>query len=519
MGKGGNGSMEEIIEKIPAKRLLELSKNGCGGGATTDYETSSLSTNSSVPVHAVSKTPFIVERKVQSYKLGRAEDKAIIPGSLRPVRSGSNKNAQDDDLLPPPLWIGIQGKYYNATKFATHHPGGDVIYEFHHQDATAQFVAYHSRAVLKRVTELYKVEGTYEYDADKPGGSALQGEWMKMNDQFEQDGLYDTPALFVAGRIAIVIGFTLGMCAFVLAYHQTHSYKPAFLLLGAICLAGLWQQSGFLMHDTMHNHLFHNREQDQKLGWIFGSVLFGVSSKWWRDEHNEHHLFTNTVVGGVGPSDPQMIEEVWIQDPALIPFFAKPFVGHILRFQQYYFIPLCVGVGPLGIRVDGLLHTSRLGELAGVALHFLWVAMLIRSFDALWEGVVFYMTANCFLGILSVQLLVSHYSRPWEEKEETKHPASWAARQIEAVLDISCPTWMDWFHGGLHLHSPHHLFPRMCRCHYRTIYKDIVSMCEKHEVELDNLTWTDAVRVTVKHLGEIGAQNKLIVLGEENDKQ
>ena len=437
-------------------------------------------------------------------ELGRAEDNNVIIGSVRPSHTKGD-----------PLWIGVRGTYFNVTSFAKYHPGGDVIYEFHKQDATAQFVAYHPPLLLERLK--LKVEGTYEYNEEKPGGSAMQGDWMKLNDKFEREGYYETPMAFIWSRVYIVVGFFIGMFLF-LALYKSYGHVLAFLG-GALCLAGVWQQSGFLTHDTMHNHLFHKRKQDQRLGFLFGTVIFGISSRWWRDEHNEHHLFTNTFVPGVGISDPQMQEPVWIQDAQLVPFFFQPVVKHMLRFQKYYFMPLCVFVGPQLLRFEALVNNRRMEEFVGVLIHFTWVAYLVRSFPTVLEGILFVVLANTGLGILTIQLLVSHYSKPFAVKEETKHAGSWAKRQVEAVMDITCPKYLDWFHGGLNLHSPHHLFPRMCRCHYRTVHKEIVTLCATHGVALDISPWWGAVKATLHHLGEVSARHQLLVLVNDHPQK
>ena len=269
-------------------------------------------------------------------------------------------------------------------------------------------------------------------------------------------------------------------------------------------MATIWQQSGFIMHDTMHNHIYHDRKKDQRLGYIFGNIVLGVSGKWWRDEHNEHHVFTNAMVEGVGPADPQMIEESWIQDEKLIPYFVPSSVKFILNFQEFYFVPVLCLVGLFPIKVDCIAHTDRyLPDYIGIALHMTWVGSVLSFLPSAKERFLFYVLSNCISGCLGIQLLVSHYAKPWIEKEETKHPGSWAARQVEALTDITCPRWLDWFHGGLHIHSVHHMFPRMCRCHYRDVYDEIINMCDEHDVQLDRYCWFDAIGNCVEHFSTI----------------
>jgi delta8-fatty-acid desaturase len=132
-----------------------------------------------------------------------------------------------------------------------------------------------------------------------------------------------------------------------------------------------------------------------------------------------------------------------------------------------------------------------------------WVGSVLSFLPSAKERFIFYVLSNCISGCLGIQLLVSHYAKPWIEKDETKHPGSWAARQVEALTDITCPLWLDWFHGGLHIHSVHHMFPRMCRCHYRDVYDEIINMCKEHDVKLDQYSWFDAIGRCVEHFSTI----------------
>ena len=210
---------------------------------------------------------------------------------------------QSKRLIPKegePLLVGIRGSWYDITNFVLRHPGGDVLLEFVGRDATAPFVAYHAESVLKA----WKPVGFYEFDADAPNGDSFAGAHLKLADAFEEAGFFRTSKRFIASRFGMAAGFLLAALYSVRRYREELSWVT--IVCGAMCLAGFWQQSGFLMHDLMHNHLFHDRKLDQRVGWFFGCVCFGVSARWWRDEHTEHHLFVNTVISGVGCSDPQV---------------------------------------------------------------------------------------------------------------------------------------------------------------------------------------------------------------------
>ena len=78
-------------------------------------------------------------------------------------------------------------------------------------------------------------------------------------------------------------------------------------------------------------------------------------------------------------------------------------------------------------------------------------------------------------------------------------------RQVNSIIDICNPTCLEWFHGGLDLHSVHHLYPRMCREHYRLAHPQIVSMCKAHGVELEVMPWTSAVAKVLRKLRSVSA--------------
>lgn len=161
---------------------------------------------------------------------GRSPEGVPIINSLRP-QQGEEK-----------VIIGIRGKWYDVTTFVPHHPGGDVLLEFFNKDATAQFMAYHSPEILKH----RKPIGTYEFNSSAPGGSKLQGDWMALSDRYEEENMFQTPISFVVSRFVIQGAFLAGALACTYLYNtkQTARYSWMVLVVGAVCLAGFWQQSG-----------------------------------------------------------------------------------------------------------------------------------------------------------------------------------------------------------------------------------------------------------------------------------
>ncbi len=52
------------------------------------------------------------------------------------------------------------------------------------------------------------------------------------------------------------------------------------------------------------------------------------------------------------------------------------------------------------------------------------------------------------------------------------------AAQMMATNNVSCPEWMDWFHGGLQYQIEHHLYPDLPRHQLRAASGYVKPMCE-----------------------------------------
>ena len=240
---------------------------------------------------------------------------APIPAELRqrhaaePVSLDDTPSLLDTDDKPKEkLTIGIDGIWYDVTKFADHHPGGEVITHFFGKDATTVFYSMgHKANMLKHM----KQAGTYE----KVPKHSADVEFDALVEKFHREGYYDTSFTFYVQKILVVamiisLAFSLIMCF------------DSFLLhcLGGVALAFSWQQAGFIMHEFMHTQVTR-KSKDHNYGVIFGTVIFGMSAHWWRDEHIIHHSMTNTVDVKKNFADPQMWEGVWAENEKLYPLF------------------------------------------------------------------------------------------------------------------------------------------------------------------------------------------------------
>jgi delta8-fatty-acid desaturase len=85
-----------------------------------------------------------------------------------------------------------------------------------------------------------------------------------------------------------------------------------------------------------------------------------------------------------------------------------------------------------------------------------------------------------------LQIVLSHFSQPISIFPPSSSPEtdklaiprgslelleSHPHRQLRTTMDISCPTYLDFLHGGLNFQTPHHFFPRIPRFRFRAVAK------------------------------------------------
>ena len=383
--------------------------------------------------------------------------------------------------------IGYDGGLYDVSSFSRFHPGGEELLRmFAGKDVSIQVRAFHERDVM----EGRKPVGTYEDLSDRD--PAAKG-YKELIARFRKDGLFDTSYRWYAGKLAFCL---IWIVASVLLIRRG-SY-----LLAAGALALFWQQCGFFMHDFMHSQLTHNRHYDRWAGMAFGTGGLGVGGHWWKNEHFIHHALTNVVELSTGWSDPQMREDVWAQNRKLFPLFNCWFHKAAIRVQKYTWLPLTVAAGRLGIAIDCFREETRWYEWATFAAHWAYVCVLLSLIPTWEDRAWFYLFASLGQGVLSIQLLLSHYAKPFFIKETEYHHTSWPRVQVISTINIVNSPWMDWFHGGLNLHVEHHLFPCMPRHNFRAAQPLVKQYCSDVGLEYFECSWLECILLTLEHLGQ-----------------
>ena len=78
-------------------------------------------------------------------------------------------------------------------------------------------------------------------------------------------------------------------------------------------------------------------------------------------------------------------------------------------------------------------------------------------------------------------------------------------------MDVDCPAWMDFVHGGLQFQAIHHLFPRVPRHNLRKVQGLVREFCQETGIPYSILTFMDGNKKVLGRLGEVGEQVSMLV--------
>ena len=148
-----------------------------------------------------------------------------------------------------------------------------------------------------------------------------------------------------------------------------------------------------------------------------------------------------------------------------------------------------------------LKNGSKLDKLT-LGAFFLWYTWLVMSGD---DKILYIYISHATTAILHVQICVSHFA----EQVLSEH-LDWVDRQALTTIDVDCPGWMDWFHGGLQFQLIHHLLPRLPRENLRKASEMMQPFFEKHKVRYLRLGFIDCNKRMLNKLAETSSHSLLV---------
>ncbi|KAJ2228094.1 hypothetical protein GGH97_006440, partial [Coemansia sp. RSA 475] len=103
-------------------------------------------------------------------------------------------------------------------------------------------------------------------------------------------------------------------------------------------------------------------------------------------------------------------------------------------------------------------------------------------------------------------ITLSHFAMS-TESPDPEHEC-FCARQVRTTMDVICPRWFDWFHGGLQFQIEHHLFPRLPRHKLVRVQPMVKDLCRRHGMEFKEFSFIDGNVYTIRWLGHVASRVK-----------
>lgn len=247
-------------------------------------------------------------------------------------------------------------------------------------------------------------------------------------------------------------------------------------------VAFLWTftstQIGLLGHDLGHRQVFKQSHHNDLLMLVFAPVI-GLSPSWWRSMHNAHHNTPNEL-----DSDPHTM----IPLCAFSEEQAKSRTGlgkRIVRFQAYYFFPLCL-LESVGTKLASIIQVTTntyryvMLERLAVAGHLLLYPALILWVLSPLEALVFILVHQGSLGLYLGMLFAPNHKGMEIFTKETR-PDS-LRQQVLTSRNIRGGWLIDLIYGGLNYQIEHHLFSDMPRNKLREASLIVREFCESQGI-------------------------------------
>merc|ERR1712127_50988 len=151
------------------------------------------------------------------------------------------------------------------------------------------------------------------------------------------------------------------------------------------------------------------------------------------------------------------------------------------------------------------------------ALVFFWYAMYTYlSHLNFSTAVLSFSVMHMVAGLLHVQILLSHVAMHYcadghgtvgaISAPNGNDEAGFYEWQALSTMDVDCPAWMDWFHGGLQFQLEHHLFPRVPRWRLRQLIPLTDAIFSKYDIPVKRVPFIEANGMVLKHLKDIGTK-------------
>lgn len=314
---------------------------------------------------------------------------------------------------------------------------------------------------------------------------------------------------------------TLAVLSYVALRYQWYCTSALFLGL-------MWHQLVFTAHDAGHMGITHNFIIDTLVGILIADFIGGLSIGWWKKNHNVHHIVTNHP-----EHDP---------DIQHMPFFAVSsrllhslrstyydrimkydiVARNVIKIQHWTYYPiLCFGRFNLyrlswehllffkGVPKSGITQKFRFLEILGNLVFWYWFGYLLlyQSIPTIKLRILYVLISHIITMPLHVQITLSHFGMSTTDFGPTE---SFPQKMLRTTMDVDCPPYLDFLHGGLQFQAVHHLFPRVPRHRLREVQPLVREFCRDVGVKYIIFGFVEGNKEVIGRLEEVAKQARMM---------
>ncbi|KAJ5292227.1 fatty acid/sphingolipid desaturase [Penicillium angulare] len=353
---------------------------------------------------------------------------------------------------------------------------------------------------------------------DKTTQTGITRKYRLLHEEIRLSGLYECNYIsyvWEAMRCALLISLT-----WLFMKMEVYWISAAFLGL-------FWSQLVFIAHDAGHMGITHNFTIDTLIAMIIAAPIGGLSMGWWKSSHNVHHIVTNSpehdpdnqhlpllavnhrFLGSLFSTYHERwmhfgrIAKFWIPYQVKMYYVVLAFGRFNLYAQSWLF--LIRGQGPR----KGAAWWHRWFEILGIITFCLWYGygLVYSSIPDNWNRFTFVMISHMVNMPLHVQFTLSHFAM---SAMDLGNDESFAQKMLRTTMDIDCPEWLDFFHGGLQFQAVHHLFPRIPRHNLRSTQKLVQKFCRETGIPYALYGFVDGNKEVLDRLSVVGRQATIL---------
>ena len=117
------------------------------------------------------------------------------------------------------------------------------------------------------------------------------------------------------------------------------------------------------------------------------------------------------------------------------------------------------------------------------------------------------MVSHMITAPLHVQITLSHFAM---STADLGIHESFPQKMLRTTMDVDCPEWLDFIHGGLQFQAIHHLYPRIPRHNLRRTQKLVQGFCSEVGIPYALYGFVDGNKEVIGRLSEVARQAAIL---------